>query len=248
MKKILLLTIFGFLGLSLPAYAYVFTDPVVLAAILQQTATQTSEHLSRLAQEIQAVETLQQELTTSNGLLQLAQANAQGADNLQVMANFQNTILSANSVLQAIQSDLNANQDLSGQWQTVFGSLTPFIQNTNTAFTNIDASDKLNAASYLVGDSYQNLYQQNAATVAQFVASANQVSEKGALRQIAQEMAELIQMENNVIYLLSQELKGQSVESANDNLKRKEQIVQVQDEGQGVSDFMGIVDNNTFKI
>lgn len=122
------------------------------------------------------------------------------------------------------------------------------IQNTNTAFANIDASDKLNTASFLVGDSYQKLYDQNAATVARFVANANQVSEKGALKQIAQEIAELIQMENNVIYLLSQSLKGQSIESSNDNLKRKEQTMQVQDEAQGVSDFMSIVDNNTFNV
>jgi hypothetical protein len=248
MKKLLIFIIFGFLGLTIPAHALVFTDPAVLAAILQQTATQTSEHLSQLAQEIQSVQTLEQELTTSQGLLQLAQINAQGVDGLQVMANFQNTILSANNTLEAIQSDINANQNLSSQWQTVFGSLSSFIQNTNTAFTNIDASDKLNTASYLVSDSYQNLYQQNAATVAQFVNSANQVSEKGALKQIAQEVAELIQMENNVVYLLSQSLKGQSIESSNDNLERKQQAIQIQDESQGVNDFMGIVDNNTFNV
>jgi hypothetical protein len=55
--------------------------------------------------------------------LQLAQLNAQGADGLQVIANFQNTILSANSVIQAIQSDINTSQNLSTQWQTVFGNL-----------------------------------------------------------------------------------------------------------------------------
>ena len=99
-----------------------------------------------------------------------------------------------------------------------------------------------------MGDSYQKLYDQNTATVAQFVASANQVNEKGALKQIAQEIAELIQMENNVTYLLSQSLKGESIESSNDNLKRKEQTIQIQDESQGVSDFMGIVDNNTFNV
>ncbi len=248
MRRLLMLSIFGFLGLTLPAHALVFTDPAVLAAILQQTATQTSQHLTQLAQEIQAVQTLEQQLTSTQGLLQLAQLNAQGTDGAQVMANFQNTILSANSVIQAIQSDINTSQNLSTQWQTVFGNLNSFVQNTNTAFTNIDASDKLNTASYLVGDSYQNLYQQNAATVAQFVSSANGVSEKGALKQIAQEIAELIQMENNVIYLLSQSLKGQSIESSNDNLERKQQTIQQQDESQGVSDFMGIVDSSTFNV
>ena len=248
MKKLFILIVFGLLAFSNSAKAAVFTDPAVLAAILQQTATQTAQHLSQLAQEIQAVTTLEQQLSSTQGILQLAQLNAQGVDGLQVIANFENTILSANSVIQAIQSDINTSQNLPSQWQTVFGSFSPYIQNTSTAFTNIDASDKLNTASYLVGDSYQKLYDQNTATVAQFVASANQVSEKGALKQIAQEIAELIQMENNVTYLLSQSLKGESIESSNDNLKRKEQTIQIQDESQGVSDFMGIVDNNTFNV
>ena len=190
MQRILLLAIFALFSFVVPARAVVFTDPAVLSAILNQTATQTTQHLNQLAQEIQAVQTLEQQLSSTQGILQLAQFNAQGLDGSQIIANFENTILSANNVIQAIQSDINTSQNLPNQWQAVFGSLTPWIQNTNTAFTNIDASDKLNTASYLVGDSYQNLYNQNAATVAQFVANANQVSEKGALKQIAQEVAE----------------------------------------------------------
>ena len=248
MKRLMILSIFGFFVFANPANAFSFTDPAVLAAILQQTVTQTAEHLSRLAQAIQTVETLQQQLSSTQNILQLAQYNAQGVNGSQIIANFENTILSANSAIQAIQSDINTSQNLSTQWQTVFGSLSPMIQNTSTAFANIDASDKLNTASFLVGDSYQKLYDQNTATVARFVTNANLVSEKGALKQIAQEIAELIQMENNVIYLLSQSLKGQSIESSNDNLKRKELTIQIQDEGQGVSDFMVIVDNNTFNI
>ena len=42
MKKLFILTIFGLLAFSNSANAVVFTDPAVLAAILQQTATQTS--------------------------------------------------------------------------------------------------------------------------------------------------------------------------------------------------------------
>lgn len=248
MKRLFILTILGLLAFTNSAKAVAFTDPAVLAAILQQTATQTTEHLNQLAQEIQTVQTLEQQLSSTQGILQLAQLNAQGTDGLQIMANFQNTILSANNVIQAIQSDINTSQNLPSQWQTVFGSLSPWIQNTSTAFTNIDASDKLNTASYLVGDSYQKLYDQNTTTVSQFVANANQVSEKGALKQIAQEIAELIQMENNVIYLLSQSLKGQSIESSNDNLERKEKAVQFDQENQGVQAFINVVDDQTFAI
>jgi len=66
----------------------VITDPLVLAAVLEQTATQTAEHLTQLAQAIQTVQTLQQQLSNTQNILQLAQANAQGVDGLQVAGNF----------------------------------------------------------------------------------------------------------------------------------------------------------------
>jgi hypothetical protein len=64
------------------------------------------------------------------------------------------------------------------------------------------------------------------------------VSEKGALKQIAQELAQLIQMENNVVYLLSQMLKGQSVEQSNDNLDRKADVIKFEQENEGIRRFM----------
>ena len=248
MKKIFILTIFVLLAFTNSAKAVAFTDPAVLAAVLQQTATQTAQHLSQLAQAIQTVQTLQQQLSNTQGILKLAQQSAQGIEGLQTVGDFRNVILSTNNIINSIKSDIDTTQDLSGQWQNLFGTLTPWIQNANSTFANIDASDKMNSASYLVGDSYQRLYEQNADTVSQFVANANQVNEKGALKQIAQETAQLIQMENNVIYLLSQLLKGQSVEASNENLKRKEQAIAFEQENQGVRSFMSIVDEETFKI
>jgi len=251
MKKIFILTFVSVISLfsfSGSAKAAVITDPLVLAAVLEQTATQTAEHLTQLAQAIQTVQTLQQQLSNTQNILQLAQANAQGVDGLQVAGNFQNVVLSTNSLINSIQSEINTTQNLSSQWQNLFGTLTPWIQNANTTFANINASDNMNTASYLVGDSYQQLYQKNADIVAQFTANANQVSEKGALKQIAVETAQLIQMENNVIYLLSQLLKEQSIESSNQNTQRKQQAVQLQQENQGVQSFMNVVDNQTFNI
>ncbi|MBF0490207.1 MAG: hypothetical protein HQL15_06245 [Candidatus Omnitrophica bacterium] len=248
MRKILILTLFGLFVWTSYAKAVAFTDPAVLAAILQQTATQTAEHLRELAQAIQQVQLLQSQLSNAQNLLSLAQQSAQGIDGLQSLGDFRNVILSANSVIQSIQSDINTSNDLSQQWKNLFGSLDPWIQNSNSAFANINTSDKMNSSSYLVGDSYQHLYEQNANTISQFMANAQQVSEKGALKQIAVETAQLIQMENNVIYLLSQLLKGQSIEASNTNLKRKEEAVQFQQENQGVRAFMGIVDDKTYEI
>lgn len=251
MKKILICTTFLFIsifGFTVSAKAVAFTDPAVLAAILQQTATQTANHLQELAQAIQTVQNLQQQLNTSQSILQIAQTNAQGSDLVQVAGDFRNVILSTNNLINSIQSEINTSQNLSNQWQTLFGTLTPWVQNANTSFANINASDNMNSASYLVADSYQQLYQKNADIVAQFTANANQVNEKGALKQIAVETAQLIQMENNVIYLLSQLLKGQSIESSNQNTQRKNVAVQLQQENQGVQSFMNVVDNQTFNI
>ena len=61
-------------------------------------------------------------------------------------------------------------------------------------------------------------------------------------------MAQLIQMENHSIFLMSQMLKGQSIENSNENLKRKEEIVQFEKENLGVRRFMGIVDAKTFEM
>lgn len=248
MRRIFILSLFGLLSFTSFTKAATFTDPAVLSAILQQTATQTAEHLRQLAQAIQEVQLLQSQLSSTQGILQLAQQSAQGIEGLESIGDFRNVILSANSVIQSIQSDINTANDLSLQWKNLFGSLDPWVKNANSAFVNIDTSDKMNSASYLVADSYQRLYEQNASTVSQFMTNASQVSEKGALKQIAIQTAQLIQMENNVIYLLSQLLKGQSIEASNDNLKRKEEAIQFEQENSGIKSFMNLVDDNTFKV
>ncbi len=246
MKKILITITLVFLLCFKSQQA--FCDPSTTAAILQQTVTQTVEHLRQLAQAIQQVELLQSQLTNAQAMLQIAQQNAQGVDGLQAVGDFRNVILSANEVIRSVESDINTNQDLPQQFRGLFGSLDPWIQNAQSTFKNIDISDKTNTSAYLIGDSYQRLYEQNAQSVSDFITNAHQVSEKGALKQIAEETAHLIQMENNVVYLLSQLLKSQSIEASNNNLKRKEEALQFEQENQGVQDFMGIVDHQTFSI
>ncbi len=247
MRKIIILT--GIIFVSFFHYpAIAFSDPATTAAVLQQTVIQTAEHLRALAQAIQQVELLQSQLTNAQGLLQLAKQSATGTDGLQTVGDFRNVILSANEVIGSVQSYIDTTKNLPEQWQNLFGSLDPWFSNSKALFGNIDMSDKTNTSGYLVGESYQKLYDQNAAIVAQFTASAQQVSEKGALKQIAQETAQLIQMENNVIYLLSQILKGQSIEASNENLKRKDEAVQYDQENLGISNFMKMVDDKTFEI
>ncbi len=247
MKKKIILSSFIFL-ISFNYSGMAFSDPATTAAVLQLTATETSAHLKELVQAIQQVQLLQSELSNAQNLLQLARQSAQGIDGLQTLGDFQNAILSANSVINSANSYINTNQNLPQQWQSLFGSLDSWGPNTKDLYGNMNVSDSINTSGYLIGDSYQQLYNQNTATVSRYLANASQVSDKGALKQIAEESAQLIQMENNVIYLLSQLLKGQSIESSNDNLKRKNDAVEYTQENQGVSNFMNTVNDKTFGI
>ncbi len=249
MRKFIPMTIFFiFVFCSSSAMAAGFSDVGIIMAINSQTVTQTAEHLRRLAQMIQTIQTLQEQLTTARGLLDLAQQAAQGTDGLQAVGDFRNLTLATNDVIRSVQNYIDTTKDLPQRWKQLFGTLDPWVRDAQNVFANIDVSDKTSTSGYLIGDSYQRLYEQNAGTVAQFIADAGQVNEKGALKQIAQELAQLIQMENNTTYLLAQILKGQSVEASNDNLKRKEETIRLEDENQGIRAFMGIVDDQTFAI
>jgi hypothetical protein len=244
MKEIIIPIIIIFLWFK-PMVA--FCDPSTTLAVLEQTTTQTAEHLKDLEQMVQQVELLQSQLSSMNNLLTIAQNNSAGVDGMSEITNFQNTVLSTNQLIQNVQGLINTSQDVSSQWKTLFGSLDSYVANSNQVFGNINASDQVNSSGYLIADSYQNLYQQNSDYVRQFVANANNVSEKGALKQIALEVAQLIQMENNMTYLLAQVVKTQSIESSNANLNRKQDAANFEQENQGVKDFMGTVDDQTFK-
>ncbi len=246
MNKVLILTIIAVLAFSYPAKAY--SDPATTSAVLQQTVVQTVEHLRQISEMVRTIQTLQEQLTSTRGLLELAKKSAEGIDGIEIIGDFRNVILATNDVIRNVQSYVDTTKDLSGRWNELFGSLDPWVRDAKDVFSNIDVSDKTNTAGYLVGDSYQRLYEKNADMVAQFVENSKQVSEKGALKQVAQEMAQLIQMENNSMYILSQILKGQSIEASNDNLKRKEEAIKFEQENQGIRNFMGLVDDKTFRI
>ncbi len=245
MKRFLPFTVFVVLVYQ-PSYAAV--DAASTAAIMHQTAVQTAEHLQRLAEIVRTIKTLQEQVTSTRGLLELAKQSAQGVDGIELLGDFHNITLGTNSVIRNIQSYMGSTENLPDRWNRLFGSLDLWVRDANDVFSNIDVSDKTNTAGYLIGDSFQGLYEKNSNMVSQFVENSKQVSEKGALKQIAQQMAQLIQMENNNMYLLAQILKSQSIEASNDNLKRKEQAIRFEQENSGIRAFMGLVDNTTFEI
>jgi hypothetical protein len=223
-------------------------DVGVITAINQQTAVQTAEHVKRLAEVLKTVQLLQSQVADTQNLLQLAKKASEGIEGVEFVSDFRNIVMETNEVLDTVKDYIDTTEDLSGQWKKVFGSLDNWMENAKETFGSIDMSDKVNSSGFLIADSYQHIYQKNSKYAQQFIENSKNVNEKGALKQIAQELAQLIQMENHTIFLLYQMLKGQSVENSNENLKRKEEIVQFEKENLGVRRFMGVVDAKTFEM
>ena len=244
MKKIIILFLFVVLGSS-EGWA---VDVGVITAINQQTAVQTAEHVKRLAEVLKTVQLLQSQVADTQNLLQLAKKASEGIEGVEFVSDFRNIVMETNEVLDTVKDYIDTAEDLSGQWKKVFGSLDNWMENAKETFGSIDMSDKVNSSGFLIADSYQHIYQKNSEYAQQFIENSKNVNEKGALKQIAQELAQLIQMENHTIFLLSQMLKGQSIENSNANLKRKEEIVQFEKENLGVRRFMGVVDAKTFEM
>jgi len=223
-------------------------DVGVIAAINQQTLAQTLEHIKRLAEALKTVQLLQSQVADTQNILQLAKKASEGIDEIGFVSDFRNIVMETEEILDTVKDYIDTAQDVSGQWKQIFGSLDNWMDNAKETFGSIDMSDKVNSSGFLIADSYQHLYQKNSEYAQQFIENSKNVNEKGALKQIAQEMAQLIQMENHTIFLLSQMLKGQSIENSNENLKRKEEIVQFEKENLGVRRFMSIVDAKTFEM
>lgn len=249
MKKIISISFLFVCVTSFEAHAqWAVVDPSVVAAINAQTVTQTAEHLKRLTEVLNTVQLLQSQLANTQNILKLAQKASEGIDEIGFVSDFRNVVMETGKVLDTVKDYVDTAEDLSGQWKKVFGSLDNWMDNAKETFGSIDMSDKINSSGFSVADSYQQLYQKNSEYAEKFIENSRNVNEKGALKQIAQELAQLIQMENHTTFLLSQMLKGQSIENSNENLKRKEEIVQFEKENLGVHRFMSIVDAKTFEM
>ena len=247
-KMIILLMAFVSFG-CLQAHAqWVVTDPSVIGTLQAINGTQTAQHIESLAQAIKTVEFLETQVANTQNILQLAQQASNGIENVGFVSDFRNLMMETNDVLSNVKGYVDTTQDVSAQWKNVFGSLDGWMNNSDQMFGSINMSDKINSDGYLIADSYQQLYQKNSQYAQEFINNAQNVNEKGALKQIAQEIAQLIQMENHTVFLLSQMLKGQAIENSNANLKRKEEAVQFDEENQGIRKFMGMVDSKTFEM
>jgi hypothetical protein len=200
-------------------------------AILRQTAIQTAEHLSRLEKAIEQVEVLRSQLD-------LAIEAAEGAGSMDFVSEFRNLVIETTDILSELDAYISETGDVSAEWLEIYGTLTDWIEDIEN-FEHISMSDDMNAVSYKIADSYQDVFKRNSEYAQRFISHAKTVNEKGALKEIAEELGHLMQMQNHVTYLMSQQIKQQSVESSNRNLERKEEAVELKKENEGVRRLMG---------
>lgn len=217
-------------------------------AVLQQTVKQTVEHIERFQQMVKQVQLLQDQVLDTKGILELAQKAALGENGVEFISDFRNLVFETNDLIVQIQGYINGEHSLSEEWMSVFGSLDHWIEQSGEFFESIEMSDSINSRGYKIADSYQETYTQNAEYAQKLIDHAKTVNEKGALKQIAEEIGHLIEMENQSIYILSEMLRGQSVEYSNENLKRKEEIIKFERENEGVQRFMSMATNDALNL
>ena len=201
------------------------------SAILAQTAIQTAEHLRRLAQAIEEVRLLKQRLD-------LAIEASRGIGEVNFLSDFRNVIVETTDLLSDLDVYISDTADLSDQWKDIFGNLASWVDTATDDYNYIGISDDMNTASYEIADTYQDIYQRNSDYAERFINHAKTVNEKGAMKQVAEELGHLMQMENHIMYLISQQVKQQSIENSNQNAERKEAVVEQQKESEGVKRFL----------
>ncbi len=203
-------------------------------AILKMISTQSIEHKQRLGQLRRQVEYLEKA--------------AEGIDGVEFITDFRNMLVEGESYLNKIDGFIRSKTESSQEWQSIFGNNDPWIQDSSPLRENIQISDQINQDSYAIGDSFQELYQNNTAEINQLISNSRHVSEKGALKQISESLAHLLQMQNHLIYLMSQQLKQNSVEFSNKNKQRKEAEIILEEEKKGVRDYMNLIDKHSLDM
>ncbi len=235
--------------------SFVFRPSIVMAsdawAIIQQTVKQTAEHLQRLKELTDTVELLQSQVKDTQNILELATEASIGPDGVDFITDFRNVMVEGKEIfndLRNIEDFVDIDGDTLKQWKDIFGTLDNWMEDAGIIYENIDMSDSVNSRGYTIADSYQKRYQQNAENAQKLADHSKIVNEKGAMRQIAQELAQLIEMENQTLFVLSELLRTQSVGQANVNLDRKEKAVQLEQENEEIRQIIGIVKPEIFQM
>jgi DNA anti-recombination protein RmuC len=241
MKKWIILLLF--FSISRPAWAIDTWGPIIW-----QTGKQTLEHTEQLAKAVEMINQLKKQVEDTKRLLDLAEKAAEGIDEVQSVSDFRNLVFESEQLLKRLDKYIDRTKDVSEEWKGVFGSLEGKVDSSQEIVQNLSVSDEINSMGYSIADSYQGDYDRNTKYAQSLIQNSKQVNEKGALKQVAESMGHLLQMQNHLIYLSSQQIKEQSVENANQNLERKNEVIQLQEENKRVHGFINIVDSNTFGL
>jgi len=197
--------------------------------ILKMIVTQTREHQQRLTELKRQVEYLRKE--------------AEGIDGVNFTTNFRNVIVEGEEFLNDIDKIVNSSKHFSKEWKSIFGDIEQITTPENTRdHGTIKITDDINSESYQIGEQYQEAYIKNSNEISKLIANSKNVSAKGGIKQVAETLAHNLQMQNQLIFLMSQQIKQQSVDSANDNILRKEEVIRFQEENKAVRNFIDLAD------
>ena len=241
MKKYVILILF----ILIPCQAWAIDT---WGPIIWQTTKQTVEHNAQLAKAIEMINQLRRQVEDTQRLLELVKKAAEGIEDVQSVNDFRDLAMEAETLLKKMDKYIDHTQDVSKEWKDVFGSVENQPKDTQIKLQNIDASDEINSIGYTVADSYQNDYERNTRQAQELIQNSKLVNEKGALKQTAESLGHLLEMQNHIVFLLSQQIKEQSIENANQNFERKNEVIQLQNENERIHKFINIVDSNTFGL
>ncbi|MCA9404744.1 MAG: hypothetical protein KC897_13225 [Candidatus Omnitrophica bacterium] len=217
-------------------------------AIIQQTVTQTAEHLTRLRKLTESLQVYKQQLSDLNRMRDIAIEETVGQDKIEFLVEFHNIVLESKDLfrdLRDLSSLVDGNKSLREEWDRIFGTLDEWDTATDTWIRHMELSDAQSSRGYKIADSYQDRYEQNAEYVRKLKAHSRDVSKLGSLQQIAEQTAHMIDMENQMLYLLSELLRAQSINNAQTNHEEKEAVSAVRQENEEVKEFIRSVPAGT---
>lgn len=246
MKKLIIVFILCF-SFNIPQCWAVFDSVAIIAAIERQTAEERGYFIKNLYNMVEQLSSLQQQLTQMQGILEIERWKKEGLEVIDAVSTIPNNWLQGHDFIDGIKSNAQNLESLQGEWKTMFGStdtvfgkLSVILDSIQDVFKNIEVSDRTNTITYSVGDSFQKKYSDNAKYSKRLGELSREVNEKAALRMIAEELSQLVELQNQTVYILAQMLKSNAVEYSNQALVRKEKVSEFEAECEGVRRFMRV--------
>ncbi|MCP4653466.1 MAG: hypothetical protein GY858_08840 [Candidatus Omnitrophica bacterium] len=250
MKRLALLLIIACLPPVTNGYCG-FDTVAVVAAIENQTAKDLAHHFESLQNMLEQLENLRGQLDQLQKMTDVAEWKREGLEAVGVIGDLRNQWLKNREFYEGISANIENMGNFEQEWKEIFGDMNKtldLVGDINKTFASLAVSDKTNTKSYSLAESFQKKYDENSNYARQMAEGARGVNEKAALRQIAEELAHLLELQNQMLYLMSQMAKSQSVEFSNRTRERKAKIADFEEEIKGVGRFLEINTMEDFSI